>query len=149
MEYLLYDKMYFGDLLAMSAELWKDIPRNALERALRDIEPSGNKEVFFAKDGETLVGFIYVSIRFDYVEGADSSPTGYLEGIYVQPEYREKGIARELFQLGEKWVAQKGCRQIGSDTWAWNEPSIVFHQKIGFGEEDTLVHFIKNIEHTR
>ncbi|NNE75859.1 MAG: GNAT family N-acetyltransferase [Pricia sp.] len=146
MEFLLFDQTYFDDFLEMSMDLWKDFEKNELESILREIEASKNKEVFFAKVDETLVGFVYVSIRYDHVEGANSTPTGYLEGIYVKPPYQKKGIAQGLFELAEKWTAQKGCRQIGSDTWEWNKSSIAFHKKIGFEEEDTLVHFIKNID---
>lgn len=145
MEYLAYDNAYFNELLEMAMGLWKDFSRKELEKALSEIEGSENKEVFFAQDKEALTGFVYVSVRRDYVEGAHSSPTGYLEGIYVKPDYRKTGVAHELFKLGEKWAWQKGCLQMGSDTWDWNKSSITFHQKIGFKEEDTLVHFIKDI----
>lgn len=146
MEYLAYENRHFDDLLEMALALWKDFSRQELKKALHEIEESDNKEVFFAQDKETLVGFVYVSIRYDYVEGADASPTGYLEGIYVRPDFRKAGVAHELFKLGEQWAAQKGCHQMGSDTWEWNKSSIDFHLKIGFTKEDTLVHFIKNIK---
>ncbi len=35
---------------------------------------------------------------------------------------------------------------MGSDSWEWNKATVAFHQKIGFKEEDTLVHFIKDID---
>lgn len=149
MEYVIYNCAYFDALLEMALDLWTDFPQNKLEKALREIENSETKEVFLAKDKDAFAGFVYVSIRNDYVEGADSSPTGYLEGIYVKPNYRNRGLTRELFALGEKWVIQKGCHQIGSDTWDWNASSIAFHQCIGFDKEDTLVHFIKNIPHDK
>ncbi len=86
----------------MALDLWKDFPKNELEKVLREIGASEHKVVFFAKDQELLVGFVYVSIRQDYVEGADTSPTGYLEGIYVKPDCSKIGVAHELFELGEK-----------------------------------------------
>ena len=145
MEYSSYDSAYFDDLLRMAIALWKDFPEGELEKILKEIGSSENKQIFFAKDGETITGFVYVSIRHDHVEGAHGSPTGYLEGIYIEANCRKKGVAQELYTLAEKWVVQKGCHQIGSDTWDWNESSIAFHKKIGFQEKDTLVHFIKNI----
>ncbi len=35
-------------------------------------------------------------MRTDYVEGTESSPVGYLEGIFVKEEYRKNGYAKEL-----------------------------------------------------
>lgn len=102
---------------------------------------------FLAKNEEhKAIGFINVSIRRDYVEGADHSPTGYLEGIYVEPEYRNKGVAKAMLQLGETWLWQHHCTQIGSDTWLRNKVSQAFHKRLGFREEEILVHFLKDIK---
>ena len=42
-----------------------------------------------------LSGFAQCGLRFDYVEGTDSSPVGYLEGIFVLEEYKKRGYAKE------------------------------------------------------
>ncbi len=42
------------------------------------------------------LGFIEGSIRTDYVNGTESSPVGFIEGIYVVPAGRRKGGARQL-----------------------------------------------------
>lgn len=44
------------------------------------------------------IGFSMLSIRTDYVEGAEKSPTGYLEGIYVEPEYGKEGYSERIPQ---------------------------------------------------
>jgi aminoglycoside 6'-N-acetyltransferase I len=102
--------------------------------------------VLLAKsDKQVRIGFAMFSIRNDYVEGALKTPTGYLEGIYVESEYRKKGIATKLIQLGELWLKENGCTQIGSDTWLTDTGSRTFHKKMGFWEEDELVHFLKDL----
>lgn len=35
-------------------------------------------------------------LRHDYVEGTESNPVGYLEGIFVVEKERKQGIAKEL-----------------------------------------------------
>ena len=35
-------------------------------------------------------GFAQCQLRRDYVEGTGSSPVGYLEGIFILPEYRSQ-----------------------------------------------------------
>lgn len=108
---------------------------------------SEKNKILISKDsGEKHIGFSIFSIRTDYVEGADKSPTGYLEGIFVEPEYRKMGIAKEFIRLGEKWCKEKGCTQIGSDTWLTDKKSREFHKKVGFWEEEEVVHFLKNIK---
>ena len=61
------------------------------------------------------IGLALVSLRHDYVEGCITSPVGYLEGICVKEEYRNKGIASILCKECEKWAKEKGCVEFASD----------------------------------
>lgn len=40
------------------------------------------------------IGFAQCGLRHDYVEGTESSPVGYLEGIFIREGYRKNGYAR-------------------------------------------------------
>jgi aminoglycoside 6'-N-acetyltransferase I len=42
------------------------------------------------------IGFAEASVRRDYVNGCDTSPVAFLEGIYVEPAHRGRGLARAL-----------------------------------------------------
>ncbi len=79
------------------------------------------------------------------MEGSSSSPVGYVEGIYVKPEYRKQGIARALLGLGEEWSRAHGCNEFASDTEIENVESQAFHLRAGFEEAQTIVHFIKKL----
>ena len=128
----------------MAQDLWQDYSR----QELLDLHDATNEErqmTLMAVNQQEYLGFMIVSIRQDYVEGATCSPTGYLEGIYVKAVYRKTGLARKLYEKGEAWVLAKGCTEMGSDTWTWNKSSQAFHLALGFAEEDILVHFIKRI----
>ena len=50
-----------------------------------------------AADGMPL-GLAEVALRTDYVNGTDSSPVAFLEGLYVVPAVRRQGVARGLLQ---------------------------------------------------
>lgn len=140
-----YDETEFDTLLKMALDLFKDYPSADTERDLVAMLKKPNCATFLAKSSERSVGFATVSIRNDYVEGATTSPVGYLEAIYVQSEYRKHGIARQLFEKAESWAALRGCDEMGSDTWEWNIEAQNFHAQLGFRKEDILVHFIKPI----
>ncbi len=103
------------------------------------------EQAFIYKLNNEYIGFINLSIRTDYVEGSNSSPVGFVEGIYVKPEYRNKGIAKKLIIKGEEWAKSKGCTQIGSDIEMDNDISYKFHQKVGFNEANRIICFIKDI----
>ena len=73
-------------------------------------------------------------MRNDYVEGTDSSPVGYLEGVFVSDDCRRKGYASELVAECEKWAKEKGCTEFASDCELDNVDSVTFHAALGFEE---------------
>lgn len=136
----------FPALLKMAMALFKDYEEEELSLSLKQTIKDTKQQVFLVQDEEEhYLGFAIGSIRTDYVEGATSSPTGYLEAIYVQPNARKSGVARQLVALVEAWAKERNCTQLGSDTWEWNKAAQAFHKRIGFKEEDVLVHYIKDI----
>ncbi len=112
---------------------------------LKRLPLSKEKSILCRDEKGEPVAFIDLSIREEYVEGSNSSPVGYVEGIYVKPEYRMKGVARELLRLGEEWSRLNGCAEFGSDTELENVESQAFHLRAGFEEAQKIVHFIKKL----
>jgi len=140
------EEVDFPSLLKMGEQLWTKIKKNELATHLRNACNSNTKKVYIAlTPEEEAVGFAVFSIRTDYVEGATTSPTGYLEGILIESKFRKMGIAKSFIQKGEAWCKERGCSQLGSDTWLTATESRNFHKKLGFREEDELVHFLKEI----
>jgi aminoglycoside 6'-N-acetyltransferase I len=95
------------------------------------------------KGSDQAAGFIEVAIRTDYVNGTDSSPVAFLEGIYIVPEARRTGIARALVAIAERWAINRGCREFASDAALENELSHAVHRALGFQETERVVFFRK------
>ncbi|MDJ0957486.1 MAG: GNAT family N-acetyltransferase [Arenicellales bacterium] len=58
-------------------------------------------------------------------------PGLYLEDLYVDPDYRNRGIGKAvLVYLAQIAVAQ-GCGRFEWSVLDWNEPSIRFYEKLG------------------
>lgn len=106
---------------------------------------SSNQKIFIAKSGGNYVGFVQLSIRTDHVEGTSSSPVVYIEGLYVEPNYRKQGVAIRLVKKAEIWALEKNCTEIASDTELNNANSIEFHKSIGFKEVNRVVCFSKTL----
>mgnify|MGYP002512988927 CR=1 FL=1 len=70
---------------------------------------------FLAYVDETAIGFAQCQLRHDYVEGTESAPVGYLEGIFVAEQYRKQGTAKALLTACEDWARTKGCTEFASD----------------------------------
>lgn len=101
--------------------------------------------VFLAYEDSTPVGFAHCSLRYDYVEGTSGGNVGYLEGIYIAPEFRNKGAAKSLLTLCENWAKEKGCKEFASDCELKNTVSYDFHLAAGFKEANRLICFTKEI----
>ncbi len=129
----------------MSKKLFTEYSHDQLKKDLLQMESSGKHETFLAIEESRTIGFATVSIRHDYVEGSTSSPVAYLESIFVEQAFRKQNIAKQLYNRVEKWAKEKECKEIGSDTWLWNESAQAFHSKLGFKKEDVLVHYIKSL----
>lgn len=91
-----------------------------------------------------LVGFVEVSLR-PTASGLNTTPVGYLEGLYVDTDYRHKEVGRRLVRAAEKWAASKGCREMASDCVIGNKKSPKFHLSLGYKETDRLIHFKKSL----
>lgn len=128
----------------MAVLMWDE--HTVSELAQEFAEMAGEGTQFFLKcEGTEQVGFAQCQLRHDYVEGTDSSPVGYLEGIFVKEGYRQKGYARELLRECEKWAAEQGCREFASDCELENEESLAFHLAAGFVEANRIICFTKEL----
>lgn len=125
--------------------LWSDHEVNNLEKEMLNYIISENGTVFIYYNETTPVGFAQCSLRNDYVEGTESSPVGYLEGIYVKVEYRKLGIGKELLIRCEEWAKSKGCSEFASDCEFNNMESLNFHLLVGFEEANRIICFKKNL----
>jgi len=104
-----------------------------------------NQAFFLAMNGDMLIGVSHGSLRYEYVNGTNDDLKGYLEAIYVMPEYRMSGIAAELVKVTERWAARNGCREMASDCLLDNTDSYNFHCKIGYEETERCIFFLKSI----
>lgn len=91
-----------------------------------------------------IVGFLEASIR-SFVEDCHSDHVGYLEGWFVEREFRRRGVGRKLVRAAESWAHGKGCREMASDAEIGNESSLRAHQKLGYAETSRLVHLRKDL----
>ncbi|MBI5963267.1 MAG: GNAT family N-acetyltransferase [Chloroflexi bacterium] len=128
----------------MRKGIWPDAPDEYMTFDMDDILADDDYFAIFACDGDRPIGLTEAQIR-DYGEGCETSPVGYLEGWFVQDEYRGKRIAGLMTQAAENWIREKGCTEVASDTWLDNEPSIRAHVNMGYVEVERLVHFVKQL----
>jgi aminoglycoside 6'-N-acetyltransferase I len=125
----------------MRAQLWPDAEEAELAAELPGLLAADGVN-FVAEDVGKLVGFIEVAIR-NYAEGAPPGPAAYVEGIWVDPGHRRRGVARALLAAGEAWARASGLSHLGSDALIDNELSHLWHRAAGFDEIERIVIFGK------
>lgn len=129
----------------LAAQLFETSTEEELSKEFDKLLHSGRCAIFLLSVDGRSAGFAQCQLRSDYVEGTTSSPVGYLEGIFILPEYRSRGCARELLAQCEQWAREQGCTEFASDCGLDNDGSLAFHLKMGFTEANRVICFTKKL----
>ena len=131
--------------LALRRSLWPyGSEREHLAEMARFLEQPARYGQFVSyTDFGVPAGLAEASVRTDHVNGTDSSPVAFLEGLYVVPAYRRSGIARALVAAVANWSVERGCSEFASDAALDNEVSRAVHRSLGFVETERVVFFRK------
>lgn len=129
----------------LALAFWESSSVNELTDEFIDTFADNESEIFLKTENGTPIGFAQCSLRHDYVEGTESSPVGYLEGIYIKDKFRNKGYAKELLRACEEWAKNKGCSEFASDCELDNANSLLFHKAVNFTEANRIICFTKKL----
>lgn len=132
-------------LANLAVLMWKKHTVQDLIDEFSKIMLKGNSQFFLKYEQDIPVGFAQCQLRNDYVEGTDTSPVGYLEGVFVKENYRHKGYAKELLSNCEKWAKMMGCVEFASDCEIDNDNSFKFHKAMNFTEANRIICFTKKL----
>jgi len=125
---------------------WDTVSDHAEEAEALYLSGNPDRTAFMALDqAGVLAGFAEATVRRDYVEGCDTSPVAFLEGIFIAPECRKTGIARALVESVAAWGRARGCREFASNALLDNTDSHAFHASIGFAETERVVFFKRTL----
>jgi aminoglycoside 6'-N-acetyltransferase I len=137
-----------NEWLRMRAALWPhamaDHPRE-VDGYLQSAVERAAAFVAERPDGNRLVAFLEVRLR-DYADGCSSSPVAYIEGWYVDPRFRRRGIGAALVEAAEEWAEKLGLSEIASDSELHNDIGHRAHTGLGFQEVGRIVQFRKPLE---
>lgn len=136
----------FPEWFKLRKLLWDESSDEEHRDEMRDIYEHTETQLVLVVElsNGRLVGFLEASIR-PFVEDCHSEHVGYLEGWFVQPDFRRQGIGRVLVRTAENWARQKGCEEMASDSEIGNDLSFEAHRKLGYEETSRLVHLRKDL----
>jgi aminoglycoside 6'-N-acetyltransferase I len=128
--------------LEMRKALWSGASASEHRAEMRDLAAQPEFAGFMAREGVAAVGFAEVFVR-PFANGCASRPVPFLEGIWVAPAARGRGVGRALLVAVEAWCRGRGFAELGSDAPLANEASHRAHAAWGFAETERVVYFRK------
>lgn len=137
-----------GDLPAftrLALLLWPDNQPDELAAEQAHLLRHPEAAVFLAEADGEAIAFAQCQLRHDYVEGCETAPVGYLEGVFVAEGRRRQGIAAALLSACQEWARDQGCREFASDCELDNADSLRFHLGMGFEEANRIICFTKQL----
>ena len=99
---------------------------------------------FIAWQGHQPIGFSEAMVR-PFANGCRERPVAFLEGLWVDSNFRQKGVGRKLVNAVEDWAIKKGFRELGSDAYLHASASHRAHLAYGFKEMERVVYFRKSL----
>lgn len=125
--------------------LWPGHEPEELSADLAPLLDRPDAAIFLCETDGHAVGYAQCQLRRDYVEGCETSPVGYLEGVFVEEGHRRRGAASALLEACQDWARAHGCREFASDCELDNADSLRFHLGVGFEEANRIICFTRRL----
>ena len=90
------------------------------------------------QDAGHTVGLLELSLR-SIVDGCLGSPVPYIEGLYLEPDARNRGLGTRLLLSLARWCREQGHAELATDAELENVDAQRFYARLGFQEVDRVV----------
>jgi GNAT superfamily N-acetyltransferase len=90
--------------------------------------PTPAAEAVIAHAGDEPAGFAVFFLSFSTFRGDRGL---YLEDLFVEPQWRRRGLGRKLLAYVASAAVARGCSRMNWSVLDWNESAIRFYQGIG------------------
>lgn len=99
------------------------------EESLKETIFENNRaEVLLMEFNNKFMGYVIYFFNFSTFIGRAGI---YVEDLYINEEYRGKGIGKEVFKILAHIAKKNKCERIEWTCLDWNEPSLKFYKSIG------------------
>ena len=90
--------------------------------------PTAHAHVLLAFHGTAIAGFVIWYPTFSTFLGR---PGAFLEDLFVRPNFRKRGLGRQLLAAAGKAAQLAGCARMEWRALKWNEPALKFYRSVG------------------
>jgi len=120
-------------VIKLCHEVWPDLTINELKRKFSRKIRNKDNNGFVAIDNNKIVGFIGFSKGY-------FNKSDFLDWVFVNKNYRGKGIAEELIKEFEKDAKRRKVKRVFSTTVKKNRPAMKMHKKLGYEQVGYVWH---------
>ena len=114
------------------AELWMDVLLSFVSIAL---ESAGNDIFILRRSDGKRAGMLWMSPSRDQYTCDD---TGYIMGIFIEPELRRNGLGTGLLKAAEDWCSEKGFVSVTLNVSPLNDARVLY-EGYGFRERSIVM----------
>ncbi|HEY4505078.1 MAG TPA: GNAT family N-acetyltransferase [Candidatus Paceibacterota bacterium] len=105
--------------------------RESYSKYIFDNAENRQGEIYLAKDGDKIVGFIAISIAKESDEDVEYL---YVSDMVVSKEYRGKGIGKQLLAKAEEYAKSKNLKYIRIGSLVSNPGATKLYKNFGFND---------------
>jgi GNAT superfamily N-acetyltransferase len=95
----------------------------------RGRQAAGEAQLFLALDGGDPIGMVIVSLDRGYRLASFGARVALVNGTFVLPQYRRRGIAQRLMELALEWARAHKCSKARLRT---SDAGRLLYESIGF-----------------
>ncbi|SDX23268.1 Acetyltransferase (GNAT) family protein [Marininema mesophilum] len=120
-----YDPAYWDRILIEEKEgaRWRE------ELGDRAEDENAYIQVYTAPGSDVPIGILFLDIRRDHLTFRNE---GYINEIYLSPEYQGQGLSRQILMDGEAWFAEKGISSRQVFVTANNLAAVRLYERLGY-----------------
>lgn len=147
------DGMQIAEVTREQFPVWRRMRQDLYPNLDPEMHDEEMEWLFEAKDSAAYIacsdagepiGLLEVSLR-NVVDGCIGGPVGYVEGIYLEPSFRRKGLGAKLMQFATDWCRKRGCNDMATDAEIENVEAQEFYRQTGFTEVSRTVGFTRSL----
>ncbi|GAB6109816.1 N-acetyltransferase family protein [Fusibacter bizertensis] len=115
------------------------VTEEAIDETIKKIKITSQSDLFIAvaREADAIIGFLWGNRELDHKN------TFMILSLYVENQYRNKGVASSLKTLLEKWCRSNEITTIETTVHYTNKKMIALNQKLGY--EAGMVTMRKNL----
>lgn len=106
-------------------------PNFIVNNYFENIYMNNTNSLLIAVDNNIIIGYIFNKLIDSEV---DNIKVSLIDGLYVESEYRNKGIASSLIEASLKWAKENNINAVKIKVITENQAALKLYEKYNFGE---------------